>query len=298
VQRCLIAALIVFYSFVGSPRTGALAQIFQAQGPAPIMNTSDANGGLGIVLNNSAASGAIGPVVVDPANSHNMWIGSINGGVWGSTDGGNTWKPMTDKLPSLSIGALALDLSSPTSNRTLVAGFGNFSNSAGTGGPLAGLAMSVDGGADWQPIGGSTLGGHDISGVAVSGNIMFAAASDQAGGLWLSTDHGQNFAPVAVVNGPVTSLAADPAKPGYYYAAAVPAAGKTPRFGSPEITARPGMHCLPKIIRTMGPGRSSDRPRRSYASLQGRTDRSQLASPTHRATARRQKGYSSTTRGP
>ncbi len=226
VQRCLIAALIVFYSFVGSPRTGALAQIFQAQGPAPIMNTSDANGGLGIVLNNSAASGAIGPVVVDPANSHNMWIGSINGGVWGSTDGGNTWKPMTDKLPSLSIGALALDLSSPTSNRTLVAGFGNFSNSAGTGGPLAGLAMSVDGGADWQPIGGSTLGGHDISGVAVSGNIMFAAASDQAGGLWLSTDHGQNFAPVAVVNGPVTSLAADPAKPGYYYAAAVPAAGQ------------------------------------------------------------------------
>ncbi len=230
VLRCVVAAVGLFYGISASQRSGALAQTFQAQGPAPITNSFGKsfadNGGLAIVPNLSAASGAIGPVVADPANSRNMWIGSINGGVWGSTDGGVTWKPLTDKQPSLSIGALALDLASPVATRTLVAGFGNFSNSAGTGGALVGLAMSVDGGADWKPIGGSTLAGHDISGVAVSHNIILAAASDQAGGLWLSTDRGQSFTPVAVVNGPVTSLAADPAKPGTYYAAAVPAAGQ------------------------------------------------------------------------
>ena len=189
------------------------------------MNSNSDNGGLGIIPNLSAASGAIGPVLVDPINPRNMWIGSVNGGVWGSTDGGIGWKALTDKLPSLSIGALAIDLLSPVSSRTLVAGFGNASN-AGVGGQLAGLAMSVDGGANWKPIGGSTLVGHEISGLAISDNIIFAAASDLSGGLWLSVDHGQNFTPVASVNGPVTSLADDPAKPGYYYAAAVPAVGQ------------------------------------------------------------------------
>ena len=192
------------------------------------------HGGLAIVPNLSAASGAIGPVVVDPINPRNLWIGSVNGGVWGSTDGGVNWKPLTDKLPSLSIGALAIDLSSPVSSRTLVAGFGNFSNSGGTGGPLAGLAMSVDGGANWKGIGGEALNGQQISGVTVSGDTILAAASFNAndykagGGLWISTNRGGSFKPVTDVVGAVTSLAADPAntadrtKPGTYYAAAVP----------------------------------------------------------------------------
>ena len=33
---------------------------------------------------------------------------TVNGGVWRSLDGGATWLPLTDQLPSLAIGAVAL----------------------------------------------------------------------------------------------------------------------------------------------------------------------------------------------
>ncbi|MDR3539028.1 MAG: autotransporter domain-containing protein [Acetobacteraceae bacterium] len=198
----------------------AKAQTFQAQGPAPIV--ADGRSGLANVPNSSAAAGAIGPVVVDPANPSRIWIGSVNGGVWSSTDGGSSWAALTDHLPSLSIGALAIDPSSPVDSRTLVAGFGNFSNAAGLGGSLAGLVMSENGGADWSAIGGSALYGHQISGVAVVGGTILAAASDAQGGLWRSGDHGNSFQQIAAIPGPVTSLAADPADPNRYYAAVVP----------------------------------------------------------------------------
>jgi hypothetical protein len=239
-RRSLLAAMALGFWITDGPHSGALAQTFQAQGPAPVVDNG--SGGLAIVPNKSAASGAIGPVVVDPANPLNMWIGSVNGGVWGSTNGGISWTPLTDKLPSLSIGALAIDLSSPVSDRTLVAGFGNFSNASRTGGSLAGLVMSVDGGANWSSIGFATLGDHEISGVAVEGDTILAAASDVKsglpGGLWLSTNHGTTFTQVAAVNGSVTSLVADPAVPGTYYAAAVPS--QAPQDATVWVTTNGG----------------------------------------------------------
>jgi hypothetical protein len=53
-----------------------------------------------------------------------MYLGANNGGVWLTTNGGTTWRPLSDKQSSLSISSLAYD---PTdgSNRTIVAGIGN-----------------------------------------------------------------------------------------------------------------------------------------------------------------------------
>jgi len=51
--------------------------------------------------------GAVSAILPHPTNSSVIWIGSVNGGVWKTEDGGINWRPLTDSLPSLSISHLS-----------------------------------------------------------------------------------------------------------------------------------------------------------------------------------------------
>lgn len=48
-------------------------------------------------------SGAIQRIAVDPANADRVWVGTVNGGVWGTTNAtaldGAHWVPLTNQLP-------------------------------------------------------------------------------------------------------------------------------------------------------------------------------------------------------
>ena len=90
-------------------------------GPAPLPN-GNAQGGSSV-----AVSGRVTAVVVDPTNSNKVYLGTAQGGVWRSLDGGATWFSIFDSAQSLAIGALALAPSSPS---TLYVGTGEF-NSCG-----------------------------------------------------------------------------------------------------------------------------------------------------------------------
>src|SRR5207245_2750207 len=56
-------------------------------------------------------SGAIEVVAVHPNQPGTVFVGSVNGGIWrtsNATPGTTpTWTPLTDQFPSLSIGAIA-----------------------------------------------------------------------------------------------------------------------------------------------------------------------------------------------
>src|SRR5262249_45289696 len=87
-----------------------------------------------------AVSGRVTAVVVDPNNANNVYLGTAQGGVWRSLNGGTTWEAIFDDAQSLAIGALALALSDPS---ILYVGTGEF-NSCGDCFFVAGL-YRVDG---------------------------------------------------------------------------------------------------------------------------------------------------------
>ncbi len=102
-------------------------------GPQPISgNPNQAGSG------SSAVSGHVESLAIDRRNTNVVYLGADVGGVWKTSDGGQTWVPLTDSQPSLAIGSLALDPSNPD---VVYAGTGD--------GALygAGILKSTDGGS-------------------------------------------------------------------------------------------------------------------------------------------------------
>ena len=78
-----------------------------------------------------------------------IYVGSAGGGLWKSSDAGTTFKPVFDKQPSLSIGAVKVD---PNDPKTIWVGTGESwtRNSVSIG---TGLYRSKDAGDTWQKVG-------------------------------------------------------------------------------------------------------------------------------------------------
>ena len=194
------------------------AQIFSSQGPAPSIYPDP---GLGF---NGNWAGAIQSVLVNPSNPNAMLIGSVNGGVWQTLNGGATWVPLTDRAQSLSIGSLSYDPTDLT-HQKIYAGVGITSNGAigpvtsaqARGGARIGILYSSNGGASWSVMGGSTLAGMSVVDVQARDSTILAATFEPQQlnatvnyGLYRSIDSGANFFPVTsddgLASGPVTSL--------------------------------------------------------------------------------------------
>ena len=95
---------------------------WMALGPSPVPNGQTQQ-----FPTVAPVSGRATCVVVDPTNSNKVYLGTAQGGVWRTLDGGATWTPIFDTAQSLAIGALALAPSNPT---ILYVGTGEPNNSA------------------------------------------------------------------------------------------------------------------------------------------------------------------------
>jgi len=84
-----------------------------------------------------------------PGGGSTFYFGSVDGGVWKTTDAGVTWMPIFDGQPIASIGALAV---APSNPNVLYAGTGESDiRSALSSGD--GVYKSTDGGQTWRNIG-------------------------------------------------------------------------------------------------------------------------------------------------
>jgi photosystem II stability/assembly factor-like uncharacterized protein len=148
-----------------------------------------------------------------------LLIGSASGGVWKSEDGGTTFKPVFDKEPVKSIGAVALD---PTNKDVMWVGTGESwtRNSVSIGN---GVYKSTDGGETWAHVGLPAT--ERISRIIVNpknGNIVYVCApgalwSDSPDrGLYKTSDGGRTWSLIlkgANLSTGCSSVAMDPSNP-------------------------------------------------------------------------------------
>lgn len=181
-------------------------------------------------------SGAIQSIAVDPFNAKLMLASSPSGGIFRSSDGGQSWAPMTDNQGSLAVSNITFDPTDPT-GMTVVASIGSTTNGAtGThfdrGGVTdQGLLYSTNGGQSWSAIGQSALPDVSVLNVVARGQTIMAAAFEEEGektngpstGLYRSDDGGKTFARVDQIAGsglppgPTSALVGDPTDPNRFY---------------------------------------------------------------------------------
>ncbi|MFZ3264904.1 MAG: hypothetical protein WA172_12960 [Terriglobales bacterium] len=84
-----------------------------------------------------------------PGNPTTFYFGSVNGGIWQTTDAGMVWRPIFDAQHIASIGALAV---APSDPKTIYAGTGesDIRSDLSSG---DGVYKSVDGGQTWKNVG-------------------------------------------------------------------------------------------------------------------------------------------------
>jgi len=153
-----------------------------------------------------------------------LLIGSASGGVWKSEDGGTTFKPVFDKEPVKSIGAVALD---PLNKDVMWVGTGESwtRNSVSIGN---GVYKSTDGGETWTNMG--LAGTERIARIIVdpkNDNVAYVCApgplwSDSPDrGLYKTTDGGKTWSLIlkgANLSTGCSSVAMDPANPEHLFA--------------------------------------------------------------------------------
>ncbi len=191
-------------------------------------------------------TGRVSAIACSPTNQNRYFVAGADGGVWRTTDGGSTWQPLTDFMPTTAIGSLALD---PTNENTIYAGTGeaNFANHSRYG---LGIYKSADGGDTWEQWGESTFAGRCISKLLVSPanpQVVFACVTRAGGfpemaaakghpgatgprGVFRSTDGGHTWAQLAggLPGLDATDMAMEPGNSQVLYAAI----GSI--FGSPD----------------------------------------------------------------
>jgi len=143
-QWCAAAILGLVVTF-GS----AMSQTTQ---PAAVVRVdSETISGLGARnIGSAAMSGRVAALdAVQEGSRLTVYVGAASGGVWKSVNGGTTFKPVFDKQPVQSIGAVTID---PKNPKTVWVGTGESwtRNSVSVG---DGVYKSVDGGDNWTNVG-------------------------------------------------------------------------------------------------------------------------------------------------
>jgi hypothetical protein len=171
---------------LGAPAPSIFAGVsWQGIGPQPLRIDNEQN-----FQGAGPASGAIVDIVIDPTGATDdvIYVATNAGGIWKTLNGGATWLPKTDLMPSLTMGAIEID---PVDHQIIYAGTGNNFDGGSQGIRGAGLYRSVDAGETWTVLSQALFTGMNIIRICIPATNVLLVATDQ--GLFRSVDGGQTF---------------------------------------------------------------------------------------------------------
>lgn len=169
-------------------------------------------------------AGRVNCIAFHPTDTNTMFIGTPNGGLWKTIDGGQTWIPKTDNLPNLGVSEIAINSQTPnvmymaTGDKDAA----NFYSNPYT----LGLMKSTDGGTTWNNTSLQFLYSDQptIQRVLIhptQPNILLVSVGAVNGtpkGIWRSTDNGTTWN--NVYGGSKYDMEFNPGNPNIVYASA------------------------------------------------------------------------------
>jgi photosystem II stability/assembly factor-like uncharacterized protein len=168
--------------------------------------------------------GRVSDLEFGPQNPNIVYAGAATGGVFKSTDRGETWTPIFDDQAVLPIGDIAVD---PNRSNVVYVGTGE-ANGGHNNFPGAGVFKSTDAGATWALIGleRTTSIGRIVVDPKNSNRVFVAAigsyfGKDRDRGVFRSTNAGQSWQQVLFVNDSTgaVDLVINPHNPSILFAA-------------------------------------------------------------------------------
>ena len=158
-----------------------------------------------------------------PGNPNVVYVATASGGLWKTTNGGVTWRPIFERQNTFSIGDIAL---APSNPEVVWVGTGesNVRNSISFG---DGVYKSTDGGKNWQQMGLKDT--EHISAIAIhpqNPDIVYVGALGHAfgpndeRGVFMTTDGGKTWMKTLYIDKEhgVSDLEIDPTNPNILYA--------------------------------------------------------------------------------
>ncbi len=149
------------------------------------------------IPNNGGGAGRVNCIEFDPNNSDILWVGTPDGGLWKSTDGGQSWSTNTDQLVNTGVTDIAID---PNNTNIMYLatgdGFGYDNGYEIWGGVYSsGILKSTDGGQTWNTTGinytiSQTRQIFNVSIDPSNSNTVYTGTDN---GLWRSTDAGATW---------------------------------------------------------------------------------------------------------
>ena len=179
-------------------------------------------------------TGRITAIVIHPQDPDTIYVGTAQGGIWKTINGGKHWSPTSDNAISLAIGDLAMDPNNPD---VLYAGTGEGNYSAGSQYGL-GILKTTNGGKTWESKGWepkdekgvskNTFANARFCRIVVNpknSNYIFAATRSEGKnlpGIYRSTDAGESWLILTSglpSNSDATDIVLDTKNPDIAYAA-------------------------------------------------------------------------------
>jgi len=156
--------------------------------------------------------GRLNCITFHPYDQNTFWVGAPAGGLWRTSDGGASWTPLTDGMPSIGVSGIAVDYTN-TNVMYILSGDGDGGHTQSIG-----VLKTVDGGNTWQSTGLtydiiSSVRGYKLLMHPSNPQILFVAATD---GIHKTTDGGISW--TTVKTGSFQDIEFKPGDPTIIYA--------------------------------------------------------------------------------